>query len=65
LLREALLPRVNLFCYGQVESPYGSGEFIRSLEHGFSTPCENLVTYELENKDAIYDCLKEFLGKGA
>ena len=27
-----LLPVSNLFCYGQVESPYGSGEYIRSLE---------------------------------
>ena len=31
LLGERLLPHVNLFCYGQVESPYGSGEFIRPL----------------------------------
>ena len=32
LLRNELLPHCNLFCYGQVESPYGSGEYIRSLE---------------------------------
>ena len=25
-------PTVNLFCYGQVESPYGSGEYIRALK---------------------------------
>ena len=27
LLKEKLLPKLNLFGYGQVESPYGSGEF--------------------------------------
>ncbi len=27
ILQEKLLPRLNLFGYGQVESPYGSGEF--------------------------------------
>ena len=27
LLTEKLLPKLNLFGYGQVESPYGSGEF--------------------------------------
>ena len=27
LLQEKLLPQLNLFGYGQVESPYGSGEF--------------------------------------
>ena len=27
LLKQQLLPKLNLFGYGQVESPYGSGEF--------------------------------------
>ena len=31
ILKEKLLPISNLFCYGQVESPYGSGDFIRDL----------------------------------
>ena len=30
-----LLPKCNLFGYGQVESPYGSGEFLRELEEAF------------------------------
>ena len=34
LLGERILPQVNLFCYGQVESPYGSGEFLRTLRDG-------------------------------
>jgi uncharacterized sporulation protein YeaH/YhbH (DUF444 family) len=65
LLRDALLPQVNLFCYGQVESPYGSGEYIRSLEHGFGSEHEKLIVSEIENKEAIYGCLKQFLGTGA
>ena len=32
LLKTQILPKVNLFCYGQVESPYGSGQFIKDLE---------------------------------
>ena len=64
LLREKLLPHVNLFCYGQVESPYGSGEYYRSLQAGFSETEVKLITAEIENKEAIYPCLKKFLGTG-
>src|SRR5204862_521462 len=31
LLNEKLLPKLNLFGYGQVESPYGSGEFFEYI----------------------------------
>ncbi len=62
LLKREILPHVNLFCYGQVESPYGSGEYIRSLD--FAEDEERLVTAEIENKEAIYACLKKFLGTG-
>ncbi len=65
LLRDALVPQANLFCYGQVESPYGSGEYIRSLEQGFGESQPKLIVAEIENKDAIYPCLKRFLGTGA
>ena len=30
--RRSAAARSNLFCYGQVESPYGSGEYIRACE---------------------------------
>jgi len=63
LLREELLPRVNQFCYGQVESPYGSGQFIKDLEKEF--PGEDvLVTSQIKDRDAIYESIKQFLGKG-
>jgi len=64
LLKQRLLPACNLFCYGQVESPYGSGEYIRSLEQEFGTDHEQLILSEIENKEAIYDSIRKFLGTG-
>ncbi len=64
LLRDKILQQVNLFCYGQVESPYGSGEYIRSLEQGFGEGVDKLIVAEIENKEAVYGCLKQFLGTG-
>lgn len=63
LLTNELLPRVNLFCYGQVESHYGSGQFIEDLKMHFSHH-EKIVFSEIANKDAIYHSIKQFLGKG-
>jgi uncharacterized protein len=64
LLGEDLLPKVNLFCYGQVESPYGSGEYIRALKGRFGEKNEKLVLSEIEDKEDIYPSIKAFLGKG-
>ena len=55
--------QVNLFGYGQVESPYGSGEFYRELEEAFDE-IPNLALSEIRNKEGIYDSIKEFLGRG-
>lgn len=63
LLKTDVLPFVNLFSYGQVESPYGSGQFIRDLTEHFDSD-ERVVTSEIKGKDAIMDSIKEFLGKG-
>jgi hypothetical protein len=63
ILANDLLPNCNLFCYGQVESPYGSGEYIRELRR-IHEKWENLVLSEIDNKEAIYDSIKTFLGKG-
>lgn len=62
-LTQNLLPICNLFCYGQVRSPYGSGEYLkdlRKLEQDF----ENLTLSEIDSKDHIYESIKTFLGKG-
>jgi len=64
LLGETLLPASNLFCYGQVESPYGSGEFLPALRDKFRDKVDNLALSEIANKEAIYDSIKAFLGKG-
>ncbi len=63
-LRDALLPRCNQFCYGQVESPYGSGEFIRALENVFGEKEDKVVLSEIASRDDIYESIKQFLGKG-
>jgi uncharacterized sporulation protein YeaH/YhbH (DUF444 family) len=63
LLKKDVLPHVNLFAYGQVESPYGSGQFIKDLTEHFDED-ERVVTSEIKGKDAIMDSIKEFLGKG-
>jgi uncharacterized protein len=64
LLGDEILPCVNLFCYGQVESPYGSGEYLRALGERLGTEIENLVLAEIHDRDAIFDAIKQFLGKG-
>ncbi len=35
LLKEYFLPQVNMFGYGQVESKYGSGQFLRTWKRRF------------------------------
>jgi uncharacterized protein len=64
LLQDEILPHVNLFCYGQVESPYGSGEFLRALREHFGEDNEKLTLSEIHDKEAIYDSIKLFLGQG-
>ena len=63
LLRDRILPATNLFGYGQVASPYGSGAFINDLAGQFSG-AENVVMAEIGSRDEIYSSIKLFLGKG-
>lgn len=62
-LQEFFLPICNLFCYGQVESPYGSGDYLRELKK-VAGNWENLILSEIKDKDGIYESIKTFLGKG-
>ncbi len=65
LLKQQVLPKANMFCYGQVESPYGSGQFIKDLKEHFEEKEDgNLITSEIKGKEAIMDSIREFLGKG-
>ena len=63
LLTERLLPRVNLFGYGQVESPYGSGEFYEHI-HELVDNHDNLIASRIPDRDAILGSIKEFLATG-
>ena len=64
VLGEQILPHVNQYAYGQVESPYGSGEFLGQLAKEYGDQHEQLVLCEIEDRDAIYSAIKTFLGKG-
>ncbi len=63
ILKEKLLPKVNLYCYGQVESEYGSGQFIGDLKESVAGD-ERVVLSRIPDRDAIMQSIKEFLGKG-
>jgi uncharacterized sporulation protein YeaH/YhbH (DUF444 family) len=64
LLQNSLLPMSNMFAYGQVESRYGSGQFLRDLEKAFAGGNEKLVMTQIKDRDGIFDAIKTFLGKG-
>ncbi len=63
LLETELLPKSNLFCYGQVRSMYGSGSFLYELQQHFEDD-DLLATSEIARHEDIYDAIKSFLGKG-
>jgi uncharacterized sporulation protein YeaH/YhbH (DUF444 family) len=54
---------VNMFAYGQVESPYGSGQFIKDLREHFGAE-DAVIVSEIRDRDAIVGSIKDFLGKG-
>jgi uncharacterized sporulation protein YeaH/YhbH (DUF444 family) len=60
LLKQELLPQLNLFCYGQVQS--GSGRlFMDTLS---DVRDEKLATAKINEDEDIYAAIKSFLGKG-
>jgi hypothetical protein len=63
LLKARLLPASNLFCYGQVESPYGSGQFIKDLREGLGARVDVALS-EIPDRDGILGSIKTFLGTG-
>ncbi len=63
LLKTDILTDVNQFAYGQVESPYGSGQFIKDLREHLGDHAKVALS-EVTDKDAIYGSIKDFLGKG-
>lgn len=63
LLKEYFLPNMNMFGYGQVESKYGSGQFLKDLEKSFPDD-DRLIISRIENREKIITSIKDFLGKG-
>lgn len=63
LLKRRILPLVNQFSYGQVESPYGSGQFIKDLREQLKSN-EKLALSEIKDKDGIYQSIRDFLAQG-
>jgi sporulation protein YhbH len=62
-LKNSILPQVNQFCYGQVKSAYGSGQFKKDLDKVFKND-ELVVTSDILDRDGILPSIKSFLGKG-
>jgi sporulation protein YhbH len=63
LLEEKIIPVSNMFGYGQVHSPYGSGQFIRDVKSRFDSH-DKVITSEIADRDGIMESIKTFLGKG-
>jgi uncharacterized sporulation protein YeaH/YhbH (DUF444 family) len=63
MLRKEMVPKMNLFAFGQVRSSYGGGRFKTDIEEAFPGE-EKIITSEIRDKDEIYDAIKRFLGKG-
>lgn len=63
LLRNSIVPSVNQFCYGQVKSAYGSGQFKKDLDQAFNNE-EQIVTTDIPDREGILPSIKAFLGKG-
>lgn len=63
ILRNHIIPASNLFCYGQVDSPYGSGQFLKDLQEAFGDH-EKVALSEIQNREMVYDSIKDFLGRG-
>ena len=63
LLKERLLPDANLFCYGQVKSAYGSGQFKKDLDQALSVDTR-VISAEILDREGILPAIKAFLGKG-
>jgi uncharacterized protein len=64
IMEKSLLTMCNVFCYGQVESRYGSGQFYKDLKEHFGSDHESVILSKIENKEGILQSIKDFLGKG-
>jgi hypothetical protein len=63
MLRDEILPRVNQFCYGQVKSAHGSGQFKKDLDGALGDE-ETLVTHSVNDRGDVPEAIRAFLGQG-
>jgi uncharacterized sporulation protein YeaH/YhbH (DUF444 family) len=63
LVQDFFIKNCNAFFYGQVESKYGSGQFLKDLQKEFAGNDQVLLS-QIEGKDKILDSIRDFLGKG-
>ena len=63
ILRDELLPWINMFGYCQVASAYGSGNFINVLQEHLHNE-EKVIATRVNQKDDIYDSIKGFFMSG-
>lgn len=63
MLREHLIPSINMFGYCQVASAYGSGNFINVI-HEHLNDVDAVITSRVNSKDDIYDSIKTFFTPG-
>ncbi len=64
LLESYYFKIANAFCYGQVESEFGSGQFLKDLRERFGETHEQLLLSQIDNREGILKSIKDFLGKG-
>ncbi|MGH7150926.1 MAG: DUF444 family protein [Planctomycetota bacterium] len=64
LLKLQFLNRANLFCYGQVKSAYGSGQFKKDLDAAFGHD-ERVRSCDIPDREGIPRAIRAFLGAGA
>lgn len=63
MLKDFFLPNCNVFSYGQVESKYGSGQFLKDLQKEIGED-DRITLSNIESKDKILDSIQDFLKKG-
>ncbi len=63
LLGESLIPMCNQFSYAQVDSQYGSGQFIKDLHEAFGKD-ERVGLSRIPSREGIMDSIRELLGRG-
>ena len=63
ILREDILPYINLFGYVEVGGHHQNGGFKNDLEYAFGS-MESVVTTDMEDREDIIPAIKELLGTG-